>query len=342
MTNTQTAVPGANDNGNTGRVWVGKNVDEVVHELRSRGENYSVQQVRDLTVVMDSRGVIQGAWTQQSIMETTTQRVYQIMRGTNMSYEQAEQVYFDRTGRARDDLNQRLSESGGSPVVPPLETSLDTTAHSGNTSRPDSYTFVTQADANYVTLQPGGTVSDIVLLQNRAGNPISADDVRAANPELNINDRFSNVPAGVTLQVPVRVGDYLVTTIPGGGTQSVNTKTQEITTVIPNQDGSTTQTTSMTDGEFTRTVRSITYDDNGEIQTEQHYRINTLDNTRTPVNEQDLNANPEISPLDLSQGLQVADASAYADSASDVMVSDDPETDTPYTSDDTNLQATQV
>ncbi|MCA3174195.1 MAG: hypothetical protein ING36_01455, partial [Burkholderiales bacterium] len=81
-------------------------------------------------------------------------------------------------------------------------------------------------------------------------------------------------------------------------------------------------------------------DSNAEISTDP---VSTLDTDSNPFNADAILRYAEnLNPLDLSQGLQVADASAYADSASDVMVSDDPETDTPYTSDDTNLQATQV
>ncbi len=148
--------------------------------------------------------------------------------------------------------------------------------------RPGSSTFVGTVDATHVTLKPGGTLSDIVLLQNKAGNPITADDLRSANPELGINPDCTNVPAGASLQIPQRVGDNLVTTTAAGSTQSNNTKTGETVTLTHNADGSTTQTTSSAD-EFGRTVRTVTWDANEQITADQTYSINTLDNTQTLI-----------------------------------------------------------
>lgn len=149
--------------------------------------------------------------------------------------------------------------------------------------RAPSETFVNATGQHSAILSPGGTVSDIVALQNRAGNPITAEDVRAANPEAGFNEGFTNVRAGATINIPQRHGDNLITATANGGTQSVNTRTNEITTVTPNPNGTTTQTTSTTDGEFTRTVRSITYDGSGEIQSESRYSLNTLDGSTSPL-----------------------------------------------------------
>jgi hypothetical protein len=191
-----------------------------------------------------------------------------------------------------EDLPKATHSHEGRNHSAPAEStdSTDTT----NPTRPASSTFITPVDDTHVTLSQGGTVSDIVREQNKAGNPITADDVRAANPDLNINDKFTNVRAGDVLQIPKRVGDNLVTSIEGGGTRSVNTKTNEITTVVPNADGTTTQTTSSTDGEFGRTVRTLVYDTKtGDVIREQREAINLLDNTRTPL---DANGQPLTQP----------------------------------------------
>ncbi|WP_374639284.1 hypothetical protein [Hydrogenophaga sp.] len=52
-----------------------------------------------------------------------------------------------------------------------------------------------------VTLNPGGTLSDIVLLQGRAGNPVTVADLLAANPQYT---DVTRIPAGAELNVPMR------------------------------------------------------------------------------------------------------------------------------------------
>lgn len=175
------------------------------------------------------------------------------------------------------------------------------------TPRAPSTTFVNTTDAHTAVLSSGGTLSDIALLQKNAGNPISVDDLRQANPALHINADASNVPAGVTLNIPTRSGDNLTIHTPDGGSITINTKTAETTTLTPTPTGGYTQVVSTTDGEFTRTEHSTTFSPSGQVLQESSVNINTIDGTRTSV------PTPHTEAATDTAAQQVADAFAQSD-----------------------------
>ena len=108
-TNGQTALAGANDNGNTGKVWVGLNMYEVAADLRGKGIEFTVATVRDTIVIKDASGVIQGAWTQQMIQETSFQRALKVQSDLGLrTLEEGYQRYFNSLGGAKDALELKM------------------------------------------------------------------------------------------------------------------------------------------------------------------------------------------------------------------------------------------
>ena len=108
-TNTQTAVAGAKDAANTGKVWVGKNLYDTAAELRSKGVDFTVERVRDTSIIKDSNGVIQGAWTDRMVQDTTFQRAMKVQQDNGLrTLEEGYQKYFQDLGGAKDAVEQKL------------------------------------------------------------------------------------------------------------------------------------------------------------------------------------------------------------------------------------------
>ena len=169
--------------------------------------------------------------------------------------------------------------------------------------RASSSSFVNGTGEHTVTLNPQGTLSDIVLLQNRAGNPITAADLLAAN------QRYTdvlNIPPGATLNVPVRVGDSLTIFQSSGAFELLNTRTGEITSVTRDAQGNTHQVISRPDGEDGRIYIERTIDaGTGEVISASAVRVDSFSGQVTAIDPQ------HLTPL-AQGGDQVQDASTNA------------------------------
>lgn len=85
-------------------------------------------------------------------------------------------------------------------LMPPV--GLNTTRISAN------YVTDNGVNSNSITVGSGGTLSDVLLLQNRAGNSITAADIQAANPS--ITD-VNVVAAGQIIYIPQKHADGSIT-----------------------------------------------------------------------------------------------------------------------------------
>lgn len=118
----------------------------------------------------------------------------------------------DPTNYSNEGLNHATPVTGAESGNAEVANSLGESGHAAAPPppppppRPDSTTFVESTGAHLVVLSAGGTLSDIVLLQGRAGNSITVADLLAANPQYT---DVTKIPVGATLNVPVRSGDIL-------------------------------------------------------------------------------------------------------------------------------------
>ncbi len=147
--------------------------------------------------------------------------------------------------------------------------------------RPPSISFVTPSSDHTVTLNPGGTISDIVLLQGRAGNPVTVADLLAANPQYT---DVTRIPAGAALSVPVRSGDVLSIYRADGAVETINTRTAEITSTTLDAQGNTHQVISRPDGESGRLyVERTLHAGTGEVVSSSAVRVDTLSGQATAI-----------------------------------------------------------
>lgn len=91
------------------------------------------------------------------------------------------------------------------PVVPP--TPPHPNASPASTVR-RSADFIQIQNRYNVTLKPGGTLSDIVAVQNAAGNPLTLSDLRAINGLHSRDDQ--RIQPDVSLLIPEKIDGYLV------------------------------------------------------------------------------------------------------------------------------------
>ncbi|MEZ5665457.1 MAG: hypothetical protein R3E94_18275 [Burkholderiaceae bacterium] len=147
--------------------------------------------------------------------------------------------------------------------------------------RAPSVAFVSLTDAHTVTLNPGGTLSDIVLLQGHAGNPVTVADLLAANPQYT---DVTKIPAGAELNVPVRTGDVLSIYRGSGAVDTINTRTAEITSTTQDAQGNTHQVISRPDGDDGRIYIERTLDSGtGEVVSASAVRVDTLTGQTTAI-----------------------------------------------------------
>lgn len=187
--------------------------------------------------------------------------------------------------RATGQMEQLTLEPGSQPLrafVPP----------GGGSARPSSQTFVSYAGANEHTAKLSAPVrdangklwhaglDDIVVIENRRGNQISADDIVANNPW--IADK-NKVQAGVSIRIPQRRGDELLLTYENGVAINTNRQNGDYHMVVPNTDGSGGQTIYSRkfepDGFFGPgwAIRQVQTDRNGEVVFEFDGHQATLD-----------------------------------------------------------------
>ena len=209
--------------------------------------------------------------------------------GTGNSLTAVEQRYDPLTGAPRDGVIYQPDGKGGfiktpfgsgapggaeaDGVAPSLEAALP--------ARPSSSSLVNSTGEYTVTLNPSGTLSDIVLLQNRAGNPITSNDLLAANPQY--TDVYK-IPPGVTLNVPVRSGDILTIYQSSGAVETINSSTAEITSTTRDIQGNTHVVISRPDGENGRIYVERTLDaSSGEEISSSAVRVDTITGEVTAV-----------------------------------------------------------
>ncbi len=157
--------------------------------------------------------------------------------------------------------------------------------------RPPSTSFIHPSGDHTVTLNPGGTLSDIVLLEGREGNPVTVADLLSANPQYTDVNR---IPAGAELNVPVRSGDVLTIYRADGAVETINTRTAEITSTTVDAQGNTHQVVSRPDGEGGRLyIERTLHAGTGEVVATSAVRVDTLSGQVTtvdPVTLQPVNA----------------------------------------------------
>ncbi|QCB45135.1 hypothetical protein [Hydrogenophaga sp. PAMC20947] len=209
--------------------------------------------------------------------------------GTGNSLTAVEQRYDPVTGAPRDGVIYQPDGKGGfiktpfgsgatvgaeaDGVAPSLEAALPT--------RPSSGSFVHIAGTHSVTLNPGGTLSDIVLLQGRAGNSITVADMLAANPQYT---DVTKIPVGATLNVPVRSGDLLTIYQSSGAVETIDSRTAEITSTTRDIQGNTHVVISRPDGESGRIyVERTLHASSGEEISSSAVRVDTITGEVTAV-----------------------------------------------------------
>lgn len=147
--------------------------------------------------------------------------------------------------------------------------------------RPPSSNFVNGSGTHTVTLNPGGTLSDIVLLQGRAGNPVTVADLLAANPQYT---DVTKIPAGAELNVPVRTGDVLSIYRGSGAVETINTRTAEITSTTQDAQGNTHQVISRPDGDDGRIyIERTLHAGTGEVVSSSAVRVDTMSGQVTSI-----------------------------------------------------------
>jgi hypothetical protein len=99
------------------------------------------------------------------------------------------------------------------PTTPQITPVPQTTSPPDTTPRPHSAQLTRRHNEREVELQPGGTLSDIVVLERARGNSISVGDLRAVNGLKPEHDR--RLPAGLILLVPQRHANRLQVKDPG-------------------------------------------------------------------------------------------------------------------------------
>jgi hypothetical protein len=106
-TMTQNAISG--DANGKGKVWVGQNIYEVAADLQAKGINYSIAREKDTIVIKDANGVIQGAWTEGMIQETTFQRAMKTQNDRGLrTLEEGYREYFNSLPGAKEGIENKL------------------------------------------------------------------------------------------------------------------------------------------------------------------------------------------------------------------------------------------
>ncbi len=167
------------------------------------------------------------------------------------------------------------------PSSPSLAEALSNSGEQAVVVRPPSSALVNQEDTHTVTLNPGGTLSDIVLLQGRAGNPVTVADLLAANPQYT---DVTKIPAGAELNVPVRTGDVLSIYRGSGAVETINTRTAEITSTTQDAQGNTHQVISRPDGDDGRIyIERTLHAGTGEVVSSSAVRVDTMSGQIQPA-----------------------------------------------------------
>lgn len=106
-------------------------------------------------------------------------------------------------------IGQAFDHAGYQPATPPPATMRPVAAPTATATaaRAPSASFVTRLDTHTVRLAPGGTLSDVVVLERARGNPLSLGDLRAFNGIAAGDER--RLPAGMLLTIPQRDGNRL-------------------------------------------------------------------------------------------------------------------------------------
>lgn len=129
---------------------------------------------------------------------------------------------------------------------------------SAGAPRPKSSDLIDRTSSNTAIIKSGGTLSDIVFLENRAGNPIQLKDILTANPDIENPDL---VYPGQKIQVPRRNGSELSAVYADGTSVRNNPVSGEYSITAPNSSsdgGSTTYSRVRDGGGYLVTATSVT------------------------------------------------------------------------------------
>ncbi len=131
------------------------------------------------------------------------------------------------------------------------------------TPRDPSSAFVNQISEHEVSLNRGGTLSDIILLQRANGNPISVTDILAANPQYT---DVTKIPQDAPLNIPVRNGSTLTIYRSDGAIETIDQIEGLTTSTTTTPDGATHVVSIQLDGEGGAIYTARTTDSNtGEV-----------------------------------------------------------------------------
>ena len=234
------------------------------------GQTGSSSFVTRITEVTNPNGVV------TRISETVDRSTGQVV--TTHVYEDGNLVATSEGGN-RWALNRDTGQM--EHVAGPTAAGADGAATAIEPPRASSSSFVNSTGEYTVTLNPRGTLSDIVLLQNRAGNPITSNDLLAANPQYT---DVTKIPPGVTLNVPVRSGDILTIYRSSGAVETINSSTAEIISTTRDIQGNTHVVISRPDGESGRIyVERTLHAGTGEEISSSAVRVDTITGEVTAV-----------------------------------------------------------
>jgi hypothetical protein len=194
-----------------GNVSIASTLNTVTQTIWTRDITTGDYTKTEGVTVQDSNGSI--------VSQTLT--IYQYSAGGSAT--DAVSYVYDHNGNLVRSVNLSPNANGSSWI-----------ATGNGAQRASSSTFITVADATSVVVNPGGTLSDIVFLQNRAGNPVTLRDILASNPNI-INEH--QISSGQVVQIPSRVGDTLTLRYSNGAVVVNNPTTGEYSMIVPNSDG---------------------------------------------------------------------------------------------------------